>query len=331
MDGRGRGVVTTYAVDEKGLWPNMVRVGSRVYSGPADLGFTPARRVSFDGLVHGADVSASGIEDKRFDYYGAYGDGYGSRAVTTDGYNGASSCCEMTIKAGMTGRRGDGQPGTMGDFGGGFTFPVSTFVKNEPFWLGVRVKPVGNVDWSTDTGSLKFLRVGQTNLAQDLHGKMEFQIKSPTEDGIQDGWMMNNEVSAISQENSRIDSDRLIVNDQWNWVEIYINPSDVPSECVGRIWVGDQLVCERTGGNHNKWYENGDWNESDFLFSETQKWLVDEAHFINGLMLFTYWNDGAASDEIVRLQEVVVHDNPVDLTAVDEFGNKMIGSTANFI
>lgn len=315
------------------ITPQLARAVSLVgASGPKLFGytypggggsFTPAFSRDFDGLADAASVSSSGTVGKRFDFWGTYAGSYGTRASTTDKRPGKTSSARMTIASGDTGRPGDG--GSHGDFGGGFNNFGFTVADGGDFWFGFWIKPQSGANFTTNNGLLKFIRLlTQTNASVERGGKLEHHIANNNA-----AWNFASEEDAKDQDNTIRATDRQLVANSWNWVEIYMRPSFTPANCIRRLWINDQLAYERVGGITNNWH-NGSWQQTtSFLYGNTaERLLTASTDTLFGMMFVTYWNGGAPSDQTWYVQSIAAHNNVATLTATDEFGNKMMGSSA---
>jgi hypothetical protein len=313
--------------------PMIAGPGSRYYPPVDSEPFTPDLTVDFDGLADQANVSSTGTAGKRFGFWGTYATGYGTRATTASAMPGKTSSARMTIQSGNDGGEGGGT-GPNGSFGGGISAATSTWPaavqvpQGGELWLGLWIKPQPSPNYLTNTGSLKFLRTIVRDSGGTSYGGKVETLLTMDGSGNHTGFNLMNENDAKAEADTVRTCDRLLIPDSWNWFEIYFKPSAVAADCTRRVWVNDELSYERTLGEHNKWHQSGSWQEADFASSTPETLLEVSTDTIGGLFLATYWNGNAPSDQRWDIQSILAHSTAADLTATDEFGNKMMGSGA---
>ena len=296
-------------------------------------GFVAARLVDFNGLSHGQSITrdTSGYNaSKSFEYWATYANGYGSRAVTDFAYNGATSCAELSIESGSDGGAGGGT-GPNGGFGGGFASTINAshpvVAKGEEMWWGMMIYvPTGFKFTTNTTVGLKGCRFGHPSSYGV--GKVEHHFNYDGTTGANSGINILTELQGSSDPYQVHTQDRVLIPGQWNWIEFYLKPSDIYTDCVRRVWINDQMVIERVGGTATKWHD-GTWQTQTHDINE--KLLVDAAASLTGQMLFTYWNGGAPQTQKLWIQRIVMHKTLADLSTTDEFGNKLIGSVSGMV
>lgn len=288
--------------------------------------FTPLRDINFNGLADAASVSSSGTANKRFDFWGTYSNGFGSRATTAVARSGNSSSCAMSVQSGNDGGTGGGT-GPNGSFGGGISFDSTLqTAQGEDLFIGMWLRFPSTFNFTANTGYLKFLRILQVNgSGAENGGKLEHHIK-----GNSAGFNLASEITPNSQTITLKDCDRKIVKDDaWHQICWQTRAHATTASCIRRIWVDGQLSYERTGGVLNKWRSGGAWQTENFSGTGTaEPTLAVSTGKLSGIMLFTYWNGNSPQDQTCHLQRIVFHKNAAELNGTDEFGNKFIDMSA---
>lgn len=302
------------------LVPAHLRAGISAAGGSS---FTPLLLVNFDGLSNGQSVSAAtggSVAGKRFSSWGTYADGFGSRAVTGLAYPGHSSSAELSIESGSDGNEIPGGTGNNGEFGGNVGSSIFPEVhEGEEIWIGTLLYVPTGFNWTTDiVPGLKGIRLGQPGTT----AKIEHHFGRSG--GVNTGINLLSEIQPVSDAFGVHALDRVVISGQWNWVEIYVKASATAANCVRRAWINDEMVIERVAGVNTKYHAAGSWQTQTHSVSE--RILTDSSNFLNSMMLFTYWNGGAPQNQALNTQKIVIHKTVADLSATDEFGNKMIGS-----
>jgi hypothetical protein len=180
--------------------------------------------------------------------------------------------------------------------------------------------PIG-FDWSTNVmpglKGIRFTQPAQTS-------KIEHFIGDRGGSGANSGVNLLSEFQGAPDAYATHDLDRVLIPGQWNWLEVYCKASDVPSECDRRVWINDEMIIERTAGVNNRYHTSEGWQTQTHYVPEYI--LPNDASYINGTMVFTYWNGYAPTSQKLWIQRIVMHKTADDLSSTDEFGNKMIGS-----
>jgi len=323
------GLLVPLALTPELAFPGIItQSGARLFGADTSGGdeggagsFTPLADVNFDGLANGADISASGTPGKRFDYWGTYANGFGSRAITSNQQSGKTSCAEFSIQSGNDGGTGGGT-GPNGSFGGGFSSVFPKTYNGETIWIGMTIKCPTGFNFTTNTGYLKFLRILQENgSGEENGGKLECHIKG---NGV--GFNLASEITPNSQDRTLKNCDRKIyAANTYQQICLAVTAGNAANS-MRRIWVDGQLSYERLQGRYNKWYSGAAWQTEDIvaLGGDAEPTLADTAGWLSGLMLFTYWNGNAPQTQSCYVQRLVFHKNATELNGVDEFGNKFI-------
>jgi hypothetical protein len=258
---------------------------------------------------------------------GAY-TGYGCFGDTSVRRPGKSSSLRMTIKAGSTGRPGDGTAVTDGDFGFGRALPAPV-AQGGTVRVGAWVRMPSGFNWLTNVGHTKMLR-----LEKSAGGKHEVQPLTASWIGgsatAQVGWYPiiegagNGQVEA--ETNFQMATDVRLQPDTWHWVEYYVFVTSVAANAVRRFWVDNVLAFEILG-NVIRYRNTGGTYTTAPTWSKAIPTIDAPGDTINNLLWFTYWNGGSPQDQSFYTSDVVFSNNnetAPDLVT-DAFGNKMIG------
>lgn len=305
--------------------------------------FTPLRRVNFDGLADQASVYSTGsTAGKRFEGMPgsvAFAAGYGTRATTAVKKPGRSSSCALLIKAGSDGDPGGGDTGAgMGAFGGyseldTFGHQVS---QGQEIWLGAWYFFPTGWSWARQGGGdqIKFQRWQHTGDSSHmdiyvLNGDYSYSNgeSESSASGVGTGFGFRNEYAAAANPDTDFTSATpAIPLNQWVWVEQYVLAHSTGTTAVRRLWVNGTFVREQVGASV-RWRGN-DGNLHTKTVSGGIATLASSGDTLTSVAFFTYWNSYAPQDQTCYIQDIVYHKTISDLTATDEFGNKMIGVTA---
>lgn len=300
------------------------------------------RVVDFNGLSNGQSVvdtvnDPGSTSGKRFDWtLGNKGfvNGYGIQATTSIKQEGKSSSCAVSIAEGSDGDPSGGGTGSgYGCWGGGVSLGVDAISEGQEFWYGERVLVPDGFNWNSGSGAskpgyIKFLRVNNNKNGQRLeHHVLNGAWAGGSYSGeSQIGWTLANEFDPKSQVDTHKITKEIMSLGQWVWVEFYVLAHSDPSLAKRRIWVNDNLVFERVGAN-NKWVDGNGDTQTEVL-SSGEKSLPSSDATLDSVMHGTYWNGYSPQDNTYYIQHIGYHKNGSDLIAVDQFGNKMIGSYA---
>lgn len=307
--------------------------------GGAPSAFTPLRTVSFDGLASGQSVVAgdtgtstpASVSGKRLDEAlgnKGFAGGYGMQAQTTVKMAGKTSAMICSIAQGSDGDPAGGDTGAAyGAFGGRLNLDPAHYVaQGDEIWFGFWMYTPAGTDWSngpaSNIGAVKFIRWlnDETPAKADVH-IVNGGLHGRTAATQQAGWGHLSEIDASTE--SWLDSNRKLKLDDWSWVESYIKPHSDLASTVRRLWVDEQFVYELSGGVHKYIDHNGATQTFAATAGET---LPSASAVLDAIMLFTYWNGYAQSDNALYIQSMAYHKTATDLTATDQFGNKMMGA-----
>lgn len=303
-------------------------------------GFTPLRRINFDGLANGQRIvtkDAGSVAGKRFDDSlggPGFAGGFGMQATTAVHAPGKTSCAELSIKVGSDGDPTDVGTG-MGPFGGNIILGADEVVEGEEIWWAMRIMFPTGFNFLTPNPILKYVRLAQINKnthaePRDTTGKLEWMISNGVADvggtPFVTGWSLQSEVWALPQPSTVRPSDRNIANplNSFHWVCGYAKVSATAALCNLRIWCDDLLAFECTQGQFNKWHTGAGYQTDTRVAPAAILLNINQA--MDQFYIFTYWNGLSPQSQSLYIQDIVVHKNPATIISTDEFGNKMIAS-----
>lgn len=308
------------------LYPNGDRLSTLIAN--------PWLKVDFNGLSDGQSVvntanDPGSVSGKRFSW--TLGDrgffnGYGIQGDTDIKMSGMTSSCLQSIAAGSDGDPAGGASGAAyGCFGGGIDLP-SGIGEGQEFWLGFWMYIPSGFSFATNTGMLKYIRFDTTNNVGRIENMVVNGLYNGQPSANQVGWALIREGSGNDKPQSQTNfvSNRNMIRGAWNWVEMYMRPSNNPALSVRRIWLNEQFVCERVGATNR--YINNSGVLTTQAITTGDILLPTPSSVVNNVYFSTYWNGNSPQNQAWNVQRVIAHNNVAQLTGVDEYGNPMMGA-----
>lgn len=304
--------------------------------------FTPLVHKNFDGLTNGQSVYSTGsVAGKNWDAVAnntAFAAGFGMQATTAVARPGKTSSCAISIKSGSDGDPSGGDTGVgMGAFGGYVTFPTNISEGQDVWWGAWMFFPTGwSWDSPTHNNQVKFMRWQHSGGSSHmdiyvLNGNYSYgpqESYSPAS-AAQSGWAFRNEYFPVANADTDFTanpSGGIAPLNSWVWVEQYVHATATAANAIRRRWVNGVFVAEQVG-NAAKWRDHTGTIKTKTLAAAIIT-LQTSSDVLNSAAHFTYWNSYAPQDQTCYINDIVIHNNGADLSATDEFGNLMIGTSA---
>jgi hypothetical protein len=287
----------------------------------AQATFTPQYIKTFNGLTNGAPYNENSSMG-----YATSGNGYGAFGSTAQTRAGRSSSLELIIQSGTS---GDNEAGSSNNGLWGYEAIIPTAIRPGPgtsIWFGVWLFYPNGFNPRTSDGSLKWLRIINSQTAQ----KTDIELNT-NGSSSQVGWLGNEENSGNGPQNPFVEvqaSSVLLRPNQWNYMELQIIPTNVPGHCTIRFWCNGLFAFEMVNLTQ-KWI-NSSGGVSTQNVSNGNYDLNTAAGVLTNFDFATYWNPPYPSgDQHVYLDSIVMYVGPAAaLPAVDQFGNRMMGTGA---
>lgn len=216
----------------------------------------------------------------------------GKSFYTTKQVKEGSAAAELNIGVGQT---------AWGTWGGAIDLPTP-LRKDQEVWVSLEMFIPNDFEISTNTGSLKFVRLRFKSPEGKHEGSLDNLIRMQNQtSGVMT--LLKEDQMLLAHYGERGQDD--IPIGQWVRFEMYTYLHNVPKAKGGkalvRAWLNGKLLTEE----------------------ERVRTISESASYMDGLFLFTYWNGGAPKTQSMYVDNIIItSDTPSNR---DKFGNPMIG------